>query len=209
MALIPDIWRDVGTLTGPVDFTVWFGNDRPVEIEIGCGKGAFLAASAQLRPEVNFLGVERDGRYLKFAREKMEDRGLANVRLIHGDMVYFLLNHIRAQSVSAYHVYFPDPWPKRRHAKRRMFREVSVGQFERTLAPGGRLFVKTDVPVNFTRIRRTVNDSELFDLEEMRVWGGREGAAGPPPEGNVATNFEIKYARVGKEVFYARWRVKT
>ena len=162
-----------------------------------------LAGAATARPDVNFIGVEMDGSYLKIARRKIEIRCLANVRLVHGDMVYFLLNHIRDGSIAAYHIYFPDPWPKRRHAKRRMVRDVSVQQFARTLIPGGRLVVKTDVPVNYTRIRRAVNDSGLFTLEDMRAWGLDEA-----PDGDIPTNFERKYHQIGKRTFYARWRAK-
>lgn len=203
MPLIPDIWRNVSDLSGQLDFDDWFGAERPVEIEIGCGKGLFLCTSSVARPEVNFVGVERDGTYLKRARAKVETRNLQNIRLIRGDMVYLLLNHIADHSVDAIHVYFPDPWPKRRHARRRMFSDISVEQFARCLKPGGLLINKTDVPVNAARIRRVVNDSQLFDLEDMRVWRAAE-----PPEGNIPTNFEIKYGPIGKEVFYARWRVK-
>lgn len=199
----PDIWRELDSFNGPIDFVAWFGAARPVEIEIGCGKGGFLATVAELHPEINFVGVEKDGRYLKRARRKIEKRGLRNVRLVHGDMVYMLLNHVPDGAIQAYHVYFPDPWPKRRHAKRRMFTDLSVEQFARTLRPGHELVVKTDVPVNFTRMRRVVEDSGLFALDELRCWRGEDA-----PPNNLPTNFETKYRKIGKEVFYARWRVK-
>ena len=200
-----DIWRRLGAGAGDgvMDFGAWFGNDQPVEIEIGCGKGAFLTAQALAHGDVNYVGVEKEGKYLKKARMKLEKRGVPNVRLIHGDMACLLLNHIRDRSVRAYHIFFPDPWPKRRHGKRRMIRDVTVQQLARTLAPGGELWIKTDLPVNFTRMRRVVEDSGLFEMVFQRCW-----SAGQAPADNVPTNFETKYAIVGKETFQALWRVR-
>ncbi len=204
MNLIPDIWRSTSQLKAPIDFAEWFGNANPIQIEIGCGKGAFLAAVGERRPDLNFVGLEYFGKYLRKTRQKIEKRGLTNVRLLHGDMVYLLLNHVPDQSVSVYHIYFPDPWPKRRHAKRRMVREASVAQFARTLRPEGFVDVKTDLPVNFTRIRRAINDTGLFRQEFIRVW-----SSDTMPEDNVPTNFEIKYRAIGKETFHGRWRLAT
>jgi tRNA (guanine-N7-)-methyltransferase len=201
--VVEDLWRRVDSLTGPVRFRDWFGDDGPVEIEIGCGKGRFIVESALARPDTRFVGVEKEGKYLKRARLRVEKAGVTNVRLVHGDMVYFLLNRIPDKTVAVVHIYFPDPWPKRRHKKRRMFSDLSVEQFARVLRPGGRLILKTDVPVNYARARRVMEDSRLFDCEDLAVW-----PSGEAPEDNIATNFEVKYDAIGKEVFHARWRVR-
>jgi tRNA (guanine-N7-)-methyltransferase len=201
MEEMTDIWRGLATIEGVIDFGDWFGSDGPVEMEIGAGKGRFLADSARQRPDVHFVGADKDGKFLRIAYEKIIKRELPNVRFVHGDMIEMFAEHIAEGSVQTVHVYFPDPWPKRRHAKRRMFQDGVAQSIARALSADGRLFFKTDVPVNFTRIRRAVNDSGCFELEEARCWRAGEAVAD-----NVPTNYEVKYVAVGKEVFYARWR---
>ena len=174
-----------------------------MEVDLGCGKGRFLLAHAAAHPDINLLGTDIQVGRLQKVRTRAERAGLANIRLLHTDTDYVLEYLIPRDSIRTFYLFFPDPWPKRRHAKRRMFRDVSAEQFARTLVPDGRLIMKTDVPVSFIRIRRVMRDSHLFDLEEMRVWRGPS-----PLEDNIPTNFETKYARIGKEVFYARWKVK-
>src|SRR5437868_6164023 len=92
-----------------------FGNDHPVEIEVGFGKGLFLLTEAQKRPDVNFFGIEIERKYQLYAATRMVKRGLANVRLACGDARRFLHDFVPHRSVQAVHVYFPDPWWKKRH----------------------------------------------------------------------------------------------
>ena len=107
--------------TALLDFQTVFGNTRPVEMEIGFGKGLFLLNTAISRPDVNFLGVEIERKYQLFTANRIAKRGLANVRLVCADARAFLRDCIRADSVQALHVYFPDPWWKTRHRKRRLW----------------------------------------------------------------------------------------
>lgn len=116
-----------------------------VEVEIGSGDGTFLMASARRRPDRNFLGIERSPSKAKRIEERLRKLGASNVRLLQADAACVLATMLPTASVAAYHVYFPDPWPKRGHASRRIFRPTLVDELARTLRIGGSLFLATDV----------------------------------------------------------------
>jgi tRNA (guanine-N7-)-methyltransferase len=122
-----------------------FGNDHPVELEVGFGKGLFLVTTAPARPEVNFVGVEIVRKYQLFTATRIAKRGLINVRLACGDGRLFLRDRVAGGSLQALHVYFPDPWWKTRHHKRRLFTPAFAAESARVLCPGGRLWFASDV----------------------------------------------------------------
>src|SRR5262249_55307395 len=129
----------------PLDWPAVFGNANPVEVEVGFGKGLFLLNAAGSKPGVNFLGIEIVRKYQLFAATRFAIRGLCNVRLAQRDARLILRDAVPAASLQALHVYFPDPWWKTRHRKRRVFTHEFAAQCERTLRPGGRLHLATDV----------------------------------------------------------------
>jgi len=116
-----------------------------VEIEIGSGDGTFLMAMARRHPDRNFVGIERSPSKAKRIEERLRKLGAPNVRLLQADAGCVIGSMLPDASVAAYHVYFPDPWPKRAHAGRRIFRPALVDGLARTLRTDGRLFVATDV----------------------------------------------------------------
>jgi tRNA (guanine-N7-)-methyltransferase len=178
----------------PVAWTEVFGNDHPVELEVGSGKGLFLANAAQAAPGHNFLGIEVSRKYAQRAAERLAKRGLANVRVVTGDARLFVAHHVPPASLCAVHVYFPDPWWKQRHKKRRVFAEPLVADIERTLAPGGELRVATDVEEYFGVIRRLVADHPRFKerpAPEPRM---------PEHDLDYLTNFERKYRIEGRSI---------
>jgi tRNA (guanine-N7-)-methyltransferase len=121
-------------------------------VELGCGDASFLVAYAQLHPERNFLGVERLlGRLRKLDR-KGRRAGLANLRGVRIESAYFLEYLLPAQSVAALHIYFPDPWPKRKHWKNRLINERFPGLARGSLAPGGVVYLRTDDPHYFEQM---------------------------------------------------------
>ncbi|MFQ5767162.1 MAG: tRNA (guanosine(46)-N7)-methyltransferase TrmB, partial [Acidobacteriota bacterium] len=130
-----------------------FRSPDGAELEIGCGKGRFLIHSALTLPTRDFLGIERAHRFYRVALARTEKRGLQNLKLVRGDARELLAN-IPASSLRAVHVLFPDPWPKRRHRKRRLFREEFVQGVVRVLAEGGFLNLATDHTEYFTAITR-------------------------------------------------------
>src|SRR5262249_31661062 len=143
---------------GPVNWTMLFGNTNPVEIEVGFGKGLFLLTASQARPAVNFVGVEIMRKYQLHAATRLAKRDLSNVRLAHADARDWLLRFVAAGSVQAVHVYFPDPWWKKRHHKRRLFTAEFAVQCQRVLHEGGRLHLVTDVEDYFQIMSRTVTE---------------------------------------------------
>jgi tRNA (guanine-N7-)-methyltransferase len=126
-----------------------FGRQAPLEVEVGSGKGLFLSAAAACDPAADFLGIEIMAKYARFAAARVAQRELANARVIHGDAQHFFKALLPASSLRAVHVYFPDPWWKARHKKRRVMNESFVRDVERTLVPGGRLHFWTDVEEYF------------------------------------------------------------
>jgi tRNA (guanine-N7-)-methyltransferase len=181
----------------PLDFRDIFANGHPVELEVGFGKGLFLLTDSMARPEVNFLGVEIERKYQFFTANRIAKRGLANVRLVCADARQFLRDCIPTQSIQAIHVYFPDPWWKKRHHKRRLWTREFVTQCERVLRPGGRLHTATDVAEYFAHYTALL--AEQPGLQPV-----------PPPteitpqhDMDYLTNFERKSRQAGKPVYRA------
>ena len=131
------------------DTAAVFGRAAPLEVELGTGKGLFLAAAAAADPATNFLGSELAFKYAAHAAARAVKRGLVHVRVVHGDAARLVHEKLPYACARAIHVYFPDPWWKKRHHKRRLMRESVVRDIERVLAPGGRLHFWTDVEEYF------------------------------------------------------------
>jgi len=183
-------------LPRPLEWAGLFGNDRPVEVEIGFGKGRFLITAGERFPEVNYLGVERRLRYFRIARGRIEKRELRNVRILRADAVAFVRDLVPTASVRAYHVYFPDPWWKKRHRKRRVFTPEWVDCLARSLEPKGLLYIASDVSEYFGEIQSVIGgkpDFRLLDDSEVRM----EAA------GYVPSNFEVKMAKAGHPIHRA------
>ncbi|HMF14474.1 MAG TPA: tRNA (guanosine(46)-N7)-methyltransferase TrmB [Gemmataceae bacterium] len=178
-----------------LDWRVVFGNAHPVEIEIGFGKGSFLLTGAMARRNVNFLGVEIERKYQLFTANRIGKRGLSNVRLVCADARNFLRDCVTSESVHAIHVYFPDPWWKRRHHKRRLWTPEFAGQCERILKSGGRLHVATDVGDYFAIIAAV-----LVERPRMRASYLSEPNV-PAHDLDFITNFERKSLQAGKPVY--------
>jgi tRNA (guanine-N7-)-methyltransferase len=113
------------------------------EVEIGCGNGHFLVSYASGRPDALLFGIDLKGRRCRRAREKAEKRGLVNVHILHGPAESYLVD-FPPGSVDAFHIYFPDPWPKSRHRKRRFFTRETLADLSTKLRAGGRLYFGTD-----------------------------------------------------------------
>jgi tRNA (guanine-N7-)-methyltransferase len=138
-----------------------FGNDQPVEVEVGCGRGVFLVAAASANPERNFFGLECAGRLVDGAQAAIEKAGLRNARVLGCDARCVIKHLIGPRTVAAYHIYFPDPWWKRRHYKRRIYVGSFAEDLARTLVPDGRVYVATDVTELMTAITRRFAEAKL------------------------------------------------
>lgn len=201
MALRPNLNPAPNLLTvadaaGKLQWTDVFGNNHPVEVEIGSGKGTFILAAAQARPQHNFIGMEWAKAYCEFAADRLRRHGLTNCRMVHAEAVWWVRCHITDQSIHALHIYFPDPWPKSRHHKRRLIQPEFLIEVHRILQPGGQVRVVTDHAEYFAWMQSVFADQHL--LVEVPF-----DAPVPQREGlMVGTNFEKKYSREGR-AFYA------
>ena len=133
----------------PWDAAALFARPGPLEIEVGSGKGLFLRTAAAEHPEVNFLGIEMARKYARFAAAALAKRELGNALVVAADALRIFDELLPDESLSAVHVYFPDPWWKKRHRKRRVMRDSFVADVQRTLQPGGTLHFWTDVEEYF------------------------------------------------------------
>jgi tRNA (guanine-N7-)-methyltransferase len=136
-------------LPRPCTAETLFGRAAPLEVEVGSGKGLFLRNAAAARPDVCFLGIEVAPRYAEFAAAGLAKAGLSNAMVVNGDGLRVFQELIPDDSLAAVHVYFPDPWWKKRHRRRRVMRESFLHDIERTLLPGGSLHFWTDVEEYF------------------------------------------------------------
>jgi len=189
---------------GPVDPRAWFGEvgrRAPLHIEIGSGKGTFLVQQAPRAPEINYLGIEWAGEFFRYAADRVRRHRLANVRMLHDDAVEFIRFRLPDAVCACLHIYFPDPWPKKRHHKRRSIQTRNLEAFHRILEPKGEVRIVTDHDGYWEWIEQTVAEcGRLFDRE---AFNGAEGADG---DEIVGTNFERKYRREGRPFHAMRLR---
>jgi len=196
----PELRLDPEQVVAGVDWEHAFGAAGRVEVEIGIGKGRFLLDAATSHPDVFYLGVDWANQYLRIAEARALRRGLTNVRFARVDARQ-LVPAIPEASVSAFYVFYPDPWPKKRHHKRRFFRPDTIDGLARTLAPGGWLHAATDHEPYWDEIEALLDAHAAFRREPS--FGGPEFPQSPDLP---LTNFEDKYRLEARHRFRATWR---
>lgn len=184
-SLTPPAWEDI------------FGNANPVEVEIGPGKGSFLLAAAHSAPEHNFFGVEFSRRRVYRIKQLIEREQPGNVLALAADIGCVLNTLIRPESVTIFHLYFPDPWWKRRHQRRRLFQGDFCVALTRALVPGGKILIATDVHTYFIEMVRQLEAvTELTRFPWQRDQRNRNGKL-------ILTDFERQFMDAGKPIHYA------
>jgi len=153
---------DLASLPVPLDPATLFPEPLPVEMEVGSGKGLFLATASAATPRRNFLGVEISGGYARLCAGKLAARRAANARIIHGDATHLVRGMLPDACLAGMHVYFPDPWWKARHRKRRVLSDAFLPHAGRVLAHGGILHVWTDVEEYFREAMAAAHATGLF-----------------------------------------------
>ncbi|HEY2614229.1 MAG TPA: tRNA (guanosine(46)-N7)-methyltransferase TrmB [Chthoniobacterales bacterium] len=155
----------------PLELVAHFGRDAPLEVDLGCGDGSFLAAMALNNPSRNFLGIERLLGRVRSASRKITPRGIVNARVLRMEISYAVRHLLPPGSVAVFHLMFPDPWPKRRHHRRRIVTEDFFGSIHRALAQDGLLRITTDQIDYFQEIVRKAAGFPQFipggDREEL------------------------------------------
>lgn len=185
----------IDQLPSPWEPCALFDRPAPLELEIGSGKGLFLESASGERAEHNFLGIEIAGKYARYCAARLAKRERCNAAIIHGDAAVLVRELLPDDSVVAVHVYFPDPWWKKRHRRRRVMNETMVRQIERILSPGGILHFWTDVDEYFQ------STCEL--LKEATALTGPIHVATQPAEHDLdyRTHFERRM-RLNEEPVY-------
>jgi tRNA (guanine-N7-)-methyltransferase len=187
-----------------LEFDDIFGRCAPVHIEIGSGKGTFLVNQAKSQPEANFIGIEWAGKFYRFAVDRIGRWDLANVRIIRTDAAPYIAQCVPDSSVECFHIYFPDPWPKKRHNKRRFINSANTDQLIRCLRPAGTIRVATDFVEYFEQIKEVLV-SKADQLEQIDFLPN----AGVQIGEWVGSNFERKYLMEKRPIYTIAVRKKT
>jgi tRNA (guanine-N7-)-methyltransferase len=182
----------------PIDFGALFARQAPVVLEIGFGMGHTTAAIAAARPDTDFLGVEVYTPGVGSLLRHIEDDALTNVRIIQTDAVEVLKQRIAEASLAGVHIYFPDPWPKLRHHKRRLIQPPFIAHLATRIAPGGYLHCATDWEPYAQQML------EVLSAEPLLV--NQANGFAPRPEWRPLTKFEQRGLRLGHGVFDLMFR---
>jgi tRNA (guanine-N7-)-methyltransferase len=198
---LAELWPRFG-LTGPaagtaplLDLARAFGRAAPCVLEIGFGNGDALVRMAGESPDRNFLGVEVHGPGVGHCLLAIERLGLVNVRLLMRDALDVLRDSLADQSLLGVHLFFPDPWHKKRHHKRRLVRPEFVALLAARIAPGGYFHVATDWPDYAVQIKEVMGESPAFRATDPD--------AAPAPGGRPRTRFEARGERLGHPIWEA------
>ena len=179
-----------------------FGNDHPMEIDLGCGDGKFLVEMAQQFPERNFIGVERLLGRVRGVCRRIQELGLTNVKLLRLESQYTLEWLLEPNSVSRLHLLCPDPWPKARHHKRRLVQEPFLNALHQALVPGGEFLFKTDHPEYYEWV---CEETENFPKFSPLAW-----PEAPEPDALFypKTDFQLHWEAQGKSMHRLRFKAQ-
>jgi tRNA (guanine-N7-)-methyltransferase len=177
----------------PLDFAAVFGRDAPTVLEIGFGMGETTAAIAQAHPETNYLGIEVHSPGVGSLLKLIAERGLANVRIVQYDAVEVVEHMIAPATAAGIHIFFPDPWPKKRHHKRRLIRAPFVHVLASCLAPGGYLHLATDWEDYAQQMLDVLNQEPLL-VNTVPDYA-------PRPDHRPLTKFEQRGRKLGHPVW--------
>jgi tRNA (guanine-N7-)-methyltransferase len=175
-----------------------FPTARPLEIEIGAGDGSFLVAYAKAHPELNVFGLERLLGRLRKIERKSRRLGLQNVRLLRLEAAYFVQYMLPPNSVHAFHIYFPDPWPKRRHWKNRLINDAFAVALHSALKSNGLVYLRTDDHPYFAQMIDVFGRNEDFEKVDT-----------PPELLAIVTDFERNFHLRGVATNHASYRKRT
>jgi tRNA (guanine-N7-)-methyltransferase len=185
---------ELRSIVEPLNLAGIFLELQPLEVELGCGDASFLVEYARRNPERNFIGVERLlGRISKLDR-KGRRAALTNLRGVRIESSYFLQWLLSSHSVSALHIYFPDPWPKKRHHKNRLINEHFHTLARVVLAPRGKIYLRTDDEDYFTQITEVFGTNKGFHKIEV-----------PIELAELSTDFERDFNACGIKTLHAAY----
>jgi tRNA (guanine-N7-)-methyltransferase len=197
-AAAPNLIYPLPSLVERIVVTGLFPQNRPLEVELGCGDASFIVNYARLHPQRNFIGVERLLGRLRKLERKGRRAGLTNLRGVRIESAYFLQYLLPAHAAVALHVYFPDPWPKRKHWKNRLVNERFPGLARQALAPGGVVYLRTDDENYFEQMLAVF--AAIADFRPVET---------PKELSALTTDFEEDFQRRGVRTLRAAYQNET
>ncbi len=177
----------------------FFDDDKPIEVEIGSGKGGFTLDYAEKRPDINIMGSEWDTKCARYGGSRIEKHQISNAVMLHGDLFYFLRDYVPDDSVSAFHMYFPDPWPKKRQRKKRLMKPELLENILRATKPGGdsKFYWGTDFQEYNEVAQELFAETPWLELEIQDA----------EPTYGIMTNFEKKYREEGRPIYRSVFKI--
>jgi len=198
--IFPEIEIKLNQFEERLDWAELYFDNNPVVIEIGSGKGRFLMKAAKDNPDKNFLGIEKSLKYSRVLNRRAKKEELENLRLLNTEAGYFISKYIPENSVSEYHIYFPDPWPKKRHNKRRLINSAFLEVLTASLKPGGCIYYATDFKNYFDQMIAVSRAcSKIKEIAYQEISPSDED-----PEAAL-TDYERKYLIQGRSIFKATY----
>lgn len=186
----PICWRDI------------FHNGSPTEIEIGFGKCGFLIDIASQHPSCNFVGIESSRKYYRKGIKKIQRAQVNNAKLIWGEAFHLFKRYIPDASVANMYINFPDPWPKKRHAKRRLFQAEFILLAAQKLYPAGCIEIVTDAELYMNQVRRLFKVHDLYE----RLYDTTSEDSNMPRQHR--SDYENMFLQEGRIIYYAKYRKK-
>lgn len=183
--------------SAPVNFAAFFNPVQPVHVEIGSGSGTTLIHLARVNPNANFVGIEWALPFYRHSADRLRRQNLPNAKMLRTDAKFlFLSGRVTPESIASCHIYFPDPWPKKRHHKRRTVDPRFCTALARTIIRGGKVYIASDHQEYYEQMEaslRSVPDFVPCDYDS-------------PAGTDVVSNFEAKFVKEGRSIY--RFAVK-
>lgn len=184
----------------PIYWEHIFGNPAPVEIEIGFGKCGFLLAIAAYQPTINFVGIESARKYYRKGITKVQRAELKNIRLLWGEAFHIFKQYVPDNSVATIYINFPDPWPKRRHTKRRLLKAEVVELLAQKLTPNGCIEIATDVEPYMNQIQEVFQTNNMYEMVSYQT-SNHHGNVRP-----YCSDYELMFLKEGKTIYYVKYQ---
>ena len=188
---------DLRTILEPLKLAELFPQPQPLEVELGCGDASFLVEYARRNPQTNFIGVERLLGRIQKLDKKGRRTGLTNTRGVRIESAYFLEYLLPPHCAMALHIYFPDPWPKKKHRRHRLINEVFPALARTALAPGGLVFLRTDDTDYFSQMNEVFAAANFFEKTET-----------PLSLAEITTDFEREFNSQGIPTLRAAFQLR-
>lgn len=189
-------------LEPPLCWKQIFGSSSPVEIEIGFGKCGFLLAIAAQNPLINFVGIESSRKYYRKGVAKIQRAGLKNIKLLLGEAFHLFKRYVSDDSIANIYINFPDPWPKKRHAKRRLVQAELVSLLAQKLNLAGCIEIATDAAPYIDQIQEIFRMNALYECLYSQT-SNHPGRIRP-----YCSDYESMFLKEGKTIHHVKYRRK-